>query len=69
VIVRHVPHALIPDYLTLGWEVMIPARYACHDHYSAQMRWRCQCEPREPQRTHEGQRNRPEGGQLSWRRP
>jgi len=50
VIVRHVPHAYIPDYLMLGWVVMIPGRYCNHDHYSVQMKWLCACPPIQPLR-------------------
>jgi hypothetical protein len=49
-LIRYVPHAYIPDYLALGWIVMIPGRTCNHDHYSVQMEWVCGCKPVEPKR-------------------
>jgi len=46
--IRYVPHALVGDYLSLGWLVAVPAFYCHHDEYSAPVVWLCKCEPKEP---------------------
>lgn len=46
--IKHIPHALVPDYEQLGWKVEVPVRWTNHDFYSVPMRWLCDCPPAEP---------------------